>query len=464
MKVILLFPGISGIGFNSYGKGMEESWISHGLCSISAYAKKEGFSVELIDLRCLKDWRHLDDVIIDKKPDVVGITMMSVDYNPAIKSIKIIKKASPHTIIVVGGPHPTIMLEEIEKEKNIDHIITGEGEISFAELLKNIENGTCSPRVISGVVPENLDELPFADRELFRDLEYPLAVEGFESPFVTVIAGRGCRYNCNYCQPAERTIFGKKVRRRSPENVIRELKILRDKYQFKSMMIHDDCITEAKPWVIEFCKLYKENDFNQPFACQSRADIICRNEDMVQLMADIGLNTMFIGFESGNQRVLNFLRKGTKVEHNYRAAEICRKYGVKIWANYMMGIPTETKEEVMDTVKMIQTIKPTHYSPAFYTPHPGSDLFKYCEDHGLSLIKNHDSYRRNATEAKIKGVDYKFLHKALMESMRYQLSDRHSLLLMVGSKIMPFFLRHPRLKNIIKMIIMKLGFLKNNEK
>ena len=99
-------------------------------------------------------------------------------------------------------------------------------------------------------------------------------------------------------------------------------------------MIHDDCITEDKPWVIEFCKLYKENGFNQPFACQSRADIICRNEDMVQLMAETGLNIMFIGFESGNQRVLNFLRKGTKVEHNYRAAEICEsmvsKYGLII--------------------------------------------------------------------------------------------------------------------------------------
>ena len=464
MKIMLLFPGISGIGFNSYGKGMEESWISHGLCSISAYAKKEGFTVELIDLRCLENWSHFNQIIIEKKPDVVGITMMSVDYNPAIKSIKIIKKASPHTIVVVGGPHPTIMLEEIEKEKNIDHIITGEGEISFTGLLKNIEKGDCSPIVIKGVVPEDLDKLPFADRELFQNLEYPLPVDGFENPFVTVIAGRGCKYNCNYCQPAERIIFGKKVRRRSPANVIQELKILREKYAFKSMMIHDDCITEDRPWVIEFCRLYKENGFSQPFACQSRADIICRNKDMVQLMADTGLNIMFIGFESGNQRVLNFLRKGTKVEHNYRAAEICSKYGVKIWANYMMGIPTETKEEVMDTVRMIQTIKPNHYSPAFYTPHPGSDLFKYCEDHGISLIKNHDSYRRNATEAKIKGVDYKFLHKALMASMGYELPEKSTLFLFLERKMMPFFLRHPRLKNIIKMIIMKLGFLKSSVK
>lgn len=457
----MLFPGISGIGFNSYGRGMEESWISHGLCSISAYARKEGYPVELIDLRCLKNWKHFKRIIIEKKPDVVGITMMSVDYNPAMKALNIIKKVSPQTKIVVGGPHPTIMPEELIKETTVDHIVIGEGEISFAELLKNMEKGEHSPMVIKGVVPEDLDKLPFADRELFKDLEYPLPVECFDSPFVTVIAGRGCRFNCNYCQPSERLIFGKKVRRRSPSNVIQELNILKERYNFKSMMIHDDCITEDKPWVIEFCRLYKESGFTQPFACQSRADIICRNEDMIALMSEVGLKLMFIGFESGNQRILNFLRKGTKVEHNFRGAEICRKHGIRIWANYMMGIPTETKEEVMDTVRMIKTIKPEHYSPAFYTPHPGSDLFKYCEEHNLSLIKSHDSYRRNPTEAKIKGVDYKFLNQSLVESIGMDTPIiKNNLFLLLERKLMPFFFRHSRIKDVVKRILIAFGLIK----
>ncbi len=461
MKTILLFPGISGIGFNSYGNGMEESWISHGLCSISAYARDQGYKTELIDLRCLKSWKHFRKIISEKKPDVVGVTMMSVDYNPAMKAINIIKKISPQTVTVAGGPHPTIVPEELIKETAVDHIITGEGEISFVELLRDTEKGNKPPRVIKGVFPEDLDKLSFIDRDLFKDLEYPLPVKGFERPFVTLIAGRGCKFNCNYCQPAERLIFGKKVRRRSPSNVIEELCMLNEKYNFKSMMIHDDCITEDRPWVIEFCRLYREKGFNQPFACQSRADIICRNEDMIALMSDAGLKLMFIGFESGNQRVLNFLRKGTKVEHNFKSAEICRKYGVEIWANYMMGIPTETREEVMDTIKMIQTIKPEHYSPAFYTPHPGSDLFKYCMEHNLSLIKSHDSYRRNPTEAKIKGVDYKFLNRALMESVGMDSPVmRNSLLLGLGTKMMPFFLRHPHIKEAVKKPLIFFGLIK----
>jgi len=460
MKVFLLFPGISEIGFNSYGTGMEQSWISHGLCNISAFAKKEGYAVELIDLRCLKDWNHFEQIISEKKPDVVGVTMMSVDYNPGIEAIKRIKKISPGTKTVVGGPHPTIMLEDMTKVEEIDHIITGEGEMSFTAFLKEIEQGENPPRVIQGISCEDLDQLPFADRGLFQDLEYPLPVDGFDRPFVTIIAGRGCKFNCNYCQPAERLIFGKKVRRRSPANAIEELVELRDKYNFKSMMIHDDCITEDRDWVMEFCRLYREKGFTQPFACQSRSDIICRNEDMVKLMSEVGLKLMFIGLESGNQRVLNFLRKGTKVEHNYKAAEICRKYGIGIWANYMMGIPTETKEEVMDTVKMIKAIRPDHYSPAFYTPHPGSDLYNYCEEHSLSLIISHDSFRRNATEAKIKGVDYDFLKQALSESMGMEPAIARNPLFHQAEKMFkPFLLRHPRAKGVIKKTLQGLGFM-----
>jgi radical SAM superfamily enzyme YgiQ (UPF0313 family) len=103
---------------------------------------------------------------------------------------------------------------------------------------------------------------------------------------------------------------------------------------------------------------------------------------------------------------------------NLKAAKICRKYGISIWANYMLGIPTETKEEVMETITMLKEIDPDYYSPAFYTPHPGSDLYNYCIENDLSLITSHEQYRRNPTEPKIKGVDYGFLMWALEESQR----------------------------------------------
>ena len=430
VKVTLIYPGIAGIpggGFGTAGRSMDSGWISHGLILLGACAHQAGFDVDLIDLRALRGWDHFREEILVRRPDVVGITMMSVDYNPAMRCVDIIKQTVPDTVVVVGGPHPTLATHEVAGHPGIDHIVTHEGEITFVKLLQTLANGGSLERIIRGEPPD-LDALPFGDRDLFlrewRAAGYALDspevpfLPDLPPPFVTIITGRGCMYNCSFCQPAERIIFGKKVRRRSVANVIAELKLLREKYRFRSMMVHDDCLTEDPDWVAEFCEAYRANGFTQPFWCQSRADIIVKHEDMVRRMVEVGLRGFFIGFESGSDRVLRFLRKGTKVEHNLAAARVCRKYGIQIWANYMLGIPTETKDEVMDTIRMLREIDPDYYSPAFYTPHPGSDLYEYCQKHDLSLITDHDSYRRNPTEVKIKGQDYEFLMWALKESQR----------------------------------------------
>jgi anaerobic magnesium-protoporphyrin IX monomethyl ester cyclase len=168
-----------------------------------------------------------------------------------------------------------------------------------------------------------------------------------------------------------------------------------------------------------FTDQYMAEGFTMPFFGQSRADIIVKNEDMVARMAKAGLRGYFIGFESGNPRVLQkVLRKGCTVAQNLEAARICKRYGISIWANYMMGVPTETKAEVMDTVRMIKEIDPDYYSPAFYTPHPGTDLYTQVVEEDLSLITDYDSYRRNPEEPKIRGQDYEFLKGAMEESQR----------------------------------------------
>ena len=428
MKTTLIYPGIAGRGFDCLSQGMDAGWISHGLAYLSAAAKAQGFDVDLIDLRALKSWNHFREEFRQRAPDVVGLTMMSVDYNPVRQALEIIEEVKPETITVVGGPHVTLALEDSLRLPHADYLVTREGEVTFPRLLQAIVEGNPpQEKVLWGEQPD-LDTIPFPDRSLFLNEwrkfgytldspEVPFAKE-LPAPFLTIIAGRGCIYNCSFCKPGEDMIFGKGVRRASPRTVIRELNELRDRYHFASFMFHDDCLTEDRAWVTEFCRLYKAEGFTQPFFCQSRADIIARHRDMVATMADAGLKGYFIGFESGNQRVLNFLRKGTKVEHSFRAAEICRQHGLVIWANYMLGIPTETKEEVMDTVNMIREIDPDYFSPAFFTPHPGTDLFDYVMEHDLNLITDYDSYRRNPTEPKIKGQDYEFLKWALEYSQK----------------------------------------------
>ena len=435
MRVSLVYAGIAGKGFGSLKQGMDSGWISHGLASLSAYIKSQGFTdVNLIDLRALDDWDEYRAEVAARQPDVLGVTMMSVDYNPACEAVKIAKEVNPAIITVVGGAHPTAEPDSVLANPNFDYVVTAEGEITFGNLLKAIRDGKRpQERLLVGIHPM-LDRLPFADRDLFLDewrkfgydLESPEVpfVEELPGPFVTIIAGRGCRYKCNFCKPMEDYLFGRGTRRRSVDNVLAELTYLQEKYHFKSFMFHDDCLTEDRDWVTEFCAKYKAAGFTQKFCCQSRADIISLHEDMVALMADAGLVFYFIGFESGNDRVLRFIKKGTTRARNIAAAEVCRRHGIYVWANYMLGLPTETEDEIKDTISMLKIIDPDYYSPSFFTPHPGSDLYEYANEKGLNLVTDFESYKRNPTELKIKGHDIQFLMWAMRESQRRTLPNQ----------------------------------------
>ena len=218
MKTSLIYPGIAGYGFNSLGQGMEAGWVSHGLAHLSSAAKAQGFDIDLIDLRALSGWDEFREELRRRQPDVAAFTMMSVDYNPAIEAVRIVKEELPEAITVVGGPHPTIMVEEVAEIPTFDYIITREGEVTFPWLLGELRDGRRpESRVLEGEMPD-LDALPFPDRDLFLDewrrygytLDSPEVpfVADLPAPFLTIIAGRGCKYNCNFCQPAERLIFG----------------------------------------------------------------------------------------------------------------------------------------------------------------------------------------------------------------------------------------------------------------
>lgn len=425
MKATLIFPGLS-CGWGSFGiqdSSTEAHFVSYGLAYIAAYAKSKGHLIDLLDLRRLSGWDQFDEYVAAQSPGVFAISSMSVDYGTAAEAMARIKKINPQSINVLGGVHATVATEEVLKNGAIDHIIVGEGEISFSTLLKQIENGETPERLIQGMSPD-IDQLPFPDRDLFAyrkgELKTPW-LPHMPAPFVSIISSRGCPYKCTFCQPAERMVFGGKARMRSVKSVISELEYLKQQYNFNSFLIHDDLFTFDRKWIEQFCDAYQKKGFAQVFACQARSDFIVNNPDVVRRMRDVGLSCFMIGFESGSQRMLDFIKKKTTVEMNRKAVRLCKELGVKIFANYMFGLPTETPEEVFQTVDFIRWAKPDYPSPAFFTPHPGSELFAYCQKHKLNLITSHAGYRRNPTEPKIKGPDYAFLNAAV------QLSTAHSI-------------------------------------
>lgn len=425
MHSTLIFPGIGNREWNCFenSNSCEARFVPHGLASIASYARTEGHSIDAIDMRRLHGWEEFDNQIDARSPGVFAISSMSVDYGIAQEAIKRIKRIHSGSAVIMGGVHATVALDDIAGNHDIDFIITGEGEISFSRLLRDLDGNRSVARIIHGIKPD-IDTLPFADRDLFGFVQGEMKTPWLPHmypPFISIIASRGCPHRCAFCQPAERAVFGGRARIRSVENVIEELRYLRERYQFRSLLIHDDYFAFNPAWVDRFCDSYRQNGFDQSFTCQVRSDFVVKNEDLVIKMADSGLSCFMIGFESGSQRVLDFVKKDISVEMNRRAVEICHRLGIRIFANYMMGIPTETPREVFDTVEFIRWARPEYPSPAFFTPHPGSELYDYCKAHDLSLIQSYKSYARNPTEPKIKGVDYEFLNFAVQRSMEFKI-------------------------------------------
>ncbi|MFA6094038.1 MAG: radical SAM protein [Elusimicrobiota bacterium] len=422
MKVAFVYPGF----FRDPG----DRWIGAGFGLLSACIKKEGHQSFLIDFRRLDGWKEYSAKLAEANPDVIAFTATTIYFPVVLKASEIAKRILPKVPTVLGGIHATLMPEEAAAHPFFDHIVLGEGEISFPKILSALGSGAPVERIIRGEQAD-LDALPFSDRDLFGVQELPF-FQDLPLPFVTVISARGCPYHCTFCQPAERILFGNRIRKRSVDNVIAELRLLREKHGFRSFMVHDDCLSADKVWVREFCRKLKEGGFDQPWVCQVRADHVCAHPELISEMKDAGLRAVHVGFETGNQRMLDLMRKGLTVEQNYKAYRILKELGIQMQGMFILGLPTETKEEILDTIRMMKSMELTRPSFTFFTPYPGTDLYQFCKERDLLTIRDYSDFDRSKMSPKIKGIDYPWI----VESMEQLATGRQR----VKNKIKSFLL------------------------
>lgn len=214
---------------------------------------------------------------------------------------------------------------------------------------------------------------------------------------------------------------------RSVPSVMEEIKQLIAKYRCRYISFQDDTFTINKKWVLEFCNAIKSTGLEIQWSAQSRVNTL--DEEMAVAMKEAGCDCLFFGFESGSQKILDFLNKGITVDQSLRAGELCHKHGLLIFADYMLGIPGETEDDLRATYELMKRIRPQICAGTFFTPVPGSSLYEYCLERDLSLIKNYEDTVRNPLGEKVRGVDYALAHKyndkIVKECQAVWFEDRH---------------------------------------
>ena len=335
---------------------------------------------------------QIREVMREFKPDIVAYTAMTGEHYSLLDFNRELKKEF-NFYAVMGGPH-AIFNPMVLDEEGLDAICTGEGDLSFPEFVRRIQNGEeywltetfwvkHDGQIYRNQLRElvsNLDDLPFPDRQTLYDADPNMAQVGTKS-FHTA---RGCPYRCSYCFNKKYNDnykgLGNIIRCRSPENVVKEIEWVKQRYPLTMVSFVDDIFfLKPKGWLEEFARLYKER-IGLPFNGNVRANIL--DERTIALLKDVGLSHVWMGVECGNEEAANkvFLRDASSNNDVIiRAANLFNKYDVKIIALNIMGLPVDNPFEIdMETLDLNLKIKPALMSTGLLYPYPGTAVAQFA--------------------------------------------------------------------------------------
>lgn len=394
MRVILINP-------SQTAELSPDVYLPINLAYIAAFLRRYQHKVKIIDLQIeCKSIEKLKSEIKKFDPQIVGITSMTPNFPYALKIAELVKEMNRNIKTVFGGTHVTATPKETLKNKYVDFVVIGEGEETAAELvntlqhnknLKNVKgigfkkNGKI---IINSSRPyiKNLDELPLPVYDIVNIEEYKKHKNG-----ILILTSRGCPFNCIFC--ASHLVNGKKIRRRSIENIMEELKFLKNKYEVKRIAFYDDTFTLDRKYVIELCKRMIEENLSFEWWCNTRVDTV--DEELLKWMKKAGCNEISYGFESGTQRILDYIKKGFRVEESKKAVEMTKKIGIDMHGFFIINFPNETKKEMRKTIKFARKMPIIGFRLSLATPYPGTELYEICKKNSYlskEQIENWEKY------------------------------------------------------------------------
>lgn len=375
------------------------------------YLKGEGFREYRKNLQDFSYpvWKEVRDVIKRINPKVLGIYCCASNSKSASIVASIAKTFNKNIIVIVGGCHPSLIKKDVFLDPNIDIAVKGEGEATIVEVLKAIESNKELATINGLIYRKNKEINETKDREPIKDLDsIPFPSKWAEeilvdyekyptSAFNGILTSRGCIGNCFFC--GAHAVFNRKTRFRSTENIIKELLYLRSK-GISTFEIIDDTFGINNEALKEFCTQAIKYCRGIKWKCETRVDLV--TEEKIRLMKKAGCTEIEIGIESGNNQVLRDIRKNITIDQAITVAKIIRKSGITVWANFLIGLPMETKQTLADTYRAMQKIQ-GRLNYSIFTPYPGTEGFEYCQEHDLinenkdPSLYNHQSPENNFT-------------------------------------------------------------------
>jgi len=366
-----------------------------GTLYASSVLKQNDFDIEFYDSMFDHNTEIAENKIRNTRPSVFIIYDDGFNYltkmcltNMRDAALKMIRTAKHNDAIVIISSSDSTDHFEKYLQAGADYVLTGEAELSLVELLASIRSGSSDTRSIEGIVyMENESIVKNKKRDLIRDLDsipFPawelLDIEPYKKMWmssagyfsINMSTTRGCPFKCNWCA---KPIYGNRYHSRSALNVASEIEYLKSRFDIDHIWFSDDIFGLKPGWIQEFANILSEKKIRIPFKIQARADLLC-TEQTVKALSDAGCDTVWMGAESGSQKILDAMDKGTTVSQIEEATKLLRSYGIKPCFFIQFGYPGETQKDIALTIEMILKLMPAELGISVSYPLPGTAFFE----------------------------------------------------------------------------------------
>lgn len=370
-----------------------------GTIYAAAVMREAGYNVSLFDTALIETPEKIIPVIEKEKPDYLVIYDDGFNYltkmcltNMREAAFRMAEIAKKKGITVIASSSDAADHYEKYIAHGVDFVMIGEGEITLKELISKLENGDTDIKNVDGLAfRENGEVLRTSSRQIVKELDsFPspawdlVDISSYKNIWMenngyfslNIATTRGCPFKCNWCA---KPIYGNRYNSRSPQKVVEEIELLMNNYQVNYFWMCDDIFGLKPGWVQEFRDIVKEKGLKFKYKIQSRVDLLLQ-EDTIAALAESGADTVWVGAESGSQKILDAMDKGTKVEQIYKATKILKNNGIKPAFFLQFGYLGETKEDIDKTINMVLDLMPEEIGISVSYPLPGTKFYEKVKE------------------------------------------------------------------------------------